>query len=83
MSYRHSSYRKLSRVVAKANNATAVGERPDLSRAEMNRVLHWSNQPALPKPPGWGEPKVTHIVADASGDPEHVDDCPGCLADGN
>lgn len=55
MSYRHSSYRKMARAVAKANNATAVGERPDLTRAEMNRVLVWSNQPPLPKPPTWGK----------------------------
>ncbi|MFF5471078.1 hypothetical protein [Streptomyces achromogenes] len=58
MSYRHSSYRKMSRAIAKANTATAVGERPDLTRAEMNRVLHWSTQPALPKPEGWGKPKM-------------------------
>jgi hypothetical protein len=57
VSYRHSSYRKMSRAVAKANNATAVGERPDLTRAEMNRVLHWSNQAPLPKPFWWGKPK--------------------------
>jgi len=58
VSYRHSSYRKMSRAVAKAVNAATVGERQDLARAEMNRVLHWSNQPPLPKPPGWGKPKA-------------------------
>lgn len=57
MSYRHSSYRKMSKAVAKANEATAVGEKPALTRAEMNRVLHWSNRPALPKPADWGKPK--------------------------
>ncbi|MFF9088428.1 hypothetical protein ACF1BE_18765 [Streptomyces sp. NPDC014991] len=57
MSYRHSSYRKTSRAVAKANRAVAVGERPDMTRAEMNRVLHWSNMSALPRPAGWGKPK--------------------------
>jgi hypothetical protein len=56
VSYRHSSYRKLSRAVAKANEATAKGEKPDLARHEMCRVLHWSNQPALPKPATWGRP---------------------------
>lgn len=50
MSYRHKSYRKMSAAV----NASFTGA--DLSRSEMNRVLHWSNQPALPKPPGWGRP---------------------------
>ncbi|MEV4232383.1 hypothetical protein AB0J81_36005 [Streptomyces bobili] len=53
MSYRHSSYRKLSAAVKKA----MLEDTPPLKRAEMNRVLHWSNQPSLPKPEGWGEPK--------------------------
>jgi hypothetical protein len=44
--------------VAKAANAAAVGERPDLARHEMDRVLVWSNQPPLPKPAGWGKPKA-------------------------
>lgn len=61
MSYRHSSYRKMSKAVAKANEATAVGEKPDLARHEMCRVLHWSNRPALPKPAGWGKPKGWHL----------------------
>lgn len=56
MSYRHSSYRKMSRAVAKANWATAMGERSKLTRSEMDRVLRWSNQPSLPKPEGWGKP---------------------------
>lgn len=51
MSYRHRSYRKMGAAVAKANR----GE--NLTRAEMDRVLHWSRQDALPKPPGWGRPK--------------------------
>jgi hypothetical protein len=57
VSYRHSSYRKMSAAVAKANTARAKGEPYDLHRNEMDRVLHWSNQPALPKPAGWGRPK--------------------------
>ncbi|MGW2169178.1 hypothetical protein ACWC1C_01445 [Streptomyces sp. NPDC001705] len=57
MSYRHSSYRKMTKAVARANEATAKGEFMDLSRAEMNRVLHWSNRPALAKPVGWGKPR--------------------------
>lgn len=57
MSYRHSSYRKMSKAVAKANEARAKGEPLGLSDAEMNRVLHWSNRPALPKPLAWGKPK--------------------------
>lgn len=58
MSYRHDSYRKMSAAVKKANDANAKGERPDLTRAEMNRVLHWSNQLWLPKLQTWGKPKV-------------------------
>lgn len=51
MSYRHSSYRKMSRAVRKAN----CGE--ELARHEMDRVLHWSKCSPLPKPFGWGKPK--------------------------
>jgi len=54
VSYRHSSYRKMSRAVLKANDP----ENGPLTRSEMDRVLHWSNQPPLPKPPGWGKPKA-------------------------
>jgi len=57
VSYRHASYRKMGAAVAKANTAMAKGEPYDLHRAEMDRVLHWSNQPPLPKSPGWGKPK--------------------------
>lgn len=57
MSYRHNSYRKLSKAIAKANAQTAAGGEPDLARFEMNRVMHWSNRPALPKPEGWGKAK--------------------------
>lgn len=52
MSYQHSSYRKMSAAVLKANR----GEQ--LTRAEMNRVMHWSRLSPLPKPPGWGKPKA-------------------------
>jgi hypothetical protein len=58
MSYRHSSYRKLSRAVKKA-----LSDGPILTRAEMNRVLHWSNQPPLPRPPGWGVPRRRRAAA--------------------
>ncbi|MFC5799088.1 hypothetical protein [Streptomyces formicae] len=54
MSYRHSSYRKMSAAVLKANEQ---GGATALASHEMDRVLHWSNQPALPKPKGWGKPK--------------------------
>lgn len=54
MSYRHRSYRKMSAAVMKANRAGAT----TLANHEIDRVLHWSNQPALPKPPGWGKPKA-------------------------
>jgi hypothetical protein len=64
VSYRHRSYRKMSVAVKKANAAHVdggPGEHPGmafgLTRSEMDRVLHWSGQPALPKPPGWGKPK--------------------------
>jgi hypothetical protein len=63
VSYRHSSYRKMSRAVLKANTAMAKGERYDLHRNEMDRVLHWSNQPPLPKPPGWGKPRSKRSAA--------------------
>lgn len=55
MSYRHSSYRKMSAAVLRASRIN--DEPPDLTRFEMDRVLHWSNQPPLPKPPGWGVPR--------------------------
>lgn len=57
MSYRHRSYRKLSRAVAKASAQTAEGGQPDLTRSEMDRVLHWSSQAPMPKPFGWGKPE--------------------------
>jgi hypothetical protein len=41
----------------------AKGERYDLHRNEMDRVLHWSNQPPLPKPPGWGKPRSKRSAA--------------------
>jgi hypothetical protein len=53
LSYRHSSYRKMSAAVKKAMQE----DTPPLMRSEMNRVLHWSNQPPLPKPAGWGKPR--------------------------
>lgn len=56
MSYRHTSYRKMSRVVAKAM-AMNSKEFSELPRHEMDRVLHWSNQPPLPKPFAWGKPR--------------------------
>lgn len=60
MSYRHSSYRKMSAAVKKAGDPTDPkgGFGQKLTRAEMDRVLHWSNQPPLPKPEGWGKPKA-------------------------
>jgi len=61
MSYRHTSYRKMSTAVAKTATARAKGEPYDLHRSEMDRVLHWSNQPPLPKPPGWGRPKSRRV----------------------
>ncbi|MFD6250534.1 hypothetical protein [Streptomyces roseolus] len=57
MSCRHSSYRKLKKAVDKANAQVAATGEPDLTRSEMNRVLHWSRQRCLPKPYGWGRPK--------------------------
>ena len=57
MSYRSSSYRKVSRIVRKTIR-TASGESAKLPRHEMDRVLHWSCQATLPKPPGWGRPRT-------------------------
>jgi len=57
MSYRHSSYRKVSRAIAKANENVALRADPDLTRFDINRVLHWSRQAPLPKPDGWGKQK--------------------------
>lgn len=53
MSYRHSNYRKMSAAVLKAMRPS----QGQLTTAEMDRVLHWSRQPALPKQPGWGVPR--------------------------
>ena len=58
MSYRASSYRKLKRAIGKANANVAASGEPDLTRSEMNRVLHWSRQQPLPKPGDWGRPKA-------------------------
>lgn len=58
MSYRHSSYRKMSRTIRKTLQ-TASGESAQLPRHEMDRVLHWSQQPPLPKGPRWGRPKAS------------------------
>jgi hypothetical protein len=57
VSYRSSSYRKVSRIVRKTIS-TASGDSAQLLRFEMDRVLHWSQQPALPKPRAWGKPKA-------------------------
>lgn len=61
MSYRHSSYRKLSAAVKKATAAHidgGSGEHPGtafgLTRSEMDRILHWSMSPPLPKSREWG-----------------------------
>jgi hypothetical protein len=62
VSYRHSSYRKMSRSVAKALEMDS-SEIAGLPRHEMNRVLHWSNQPPLPKPEGWGAPRSKRRAA--------------------
>jgi hypothetical protein len=56
VSYRHSSYRKVSQIVRKTI-ATVSGDSAQLLRFEMDRVLHWSQQPALPKPRAWSKPK--------------------------
>jgi len=32
------------------------GRGGELTPSEIGRVMHWSNQPPLPKPPGWGKP---------------------------
>ena len=52
MSYRHRSYRKMGAAVKKAMS----GRGGELTPSEIGRVMHWSNQPPLPKPPGWGKP---------------------------
>lgn len=57
MSYRHRSYRKMSAAVKKAGAFKPGVSGQRLATHEMDRVLHWSNQPSLPKPPGWGKPK--------------------------
>lgn len=57
MSYRHSSYRKMSRILLSVQGMPAVDANQALKRHEMDRVLVWSNQPPLPKRAGWGKPK--------------------------
>lgn len=54
MSYRHGSYRKMSRSVLKARASGTES----LNRAEKNRVLHWSGLPVMVKPKTWGRPKA-------------------------
>ncbi|MFC8490687.1 hypothetical protein ACFUJU_07755 [Streptomyces sp. NPDC057235] len=56
MSYRHSSYRKVSRIVRKAASVSS-DDAAKPPRHEMDRILHWWWQPALPKPIAWGKPK--------------------------
>lgn len=57
MSYRHSSFRKMSKVAKKAMELDS-NEIADLPRNEVNRVLEWSLLDPLPKPEGWGKPKA-------------------------
>jgi hypothetical protein len=57
MSYRHSSYRKLSKILMRVNGMPAADAAQAVSPAEMARVVHWSNLAPHPKPPGWGKPK--------------------------
>jgi len=56
MSYRHRSYRKLRAAISKAREQQAATGRPDLSRPELARVMHWSNAASPPKPDSWGRP---------------------------
>jgi hypothetical protein len=51
MSYRHSSYRKLSKTLTKGFR---IFEDTTFSRTEMARVAHWSGLPIPPKPDSWG-----------------------------
>lgn len=54
MSYGHSNYRKLKRAIKRAEETAAVSGRPDMTRSQINRVMHWSRQPSMLKPEGWG-----------------------------
>lgn len=56
MSYRHSSYRKLSKALTRGFKDQTASGQPTFSRTEMDRVAHWSGLPVMPKPPGWGRP---------------------------
>lgn len=56
MSYRHSSYRKVKKVIEKTLPMDS-GQIANLPRHEMDRVLCWTGEPPLPKPLGWGKPK--------------------------
>ena len=57
MSYRHGSYRKLSRALRKAAEAPYGASSASLTRSQMDRVLHWSRQAPAAKPAGWGVPR--------------------------
>jgi hypothetical protein len=57
VSYRERSYRKVSRIVRKTIHV-ASDDVAKLPRHEMDRVLHWSLQPPLPKPAAWGKSKA-------------------------
>lgn len=50
MSYRERSYRKLNKATVRARETGPSG----LSRAQMDRAMHWSDMKAMPKPDGWG-----------------------------
>lgn len=57
MSYRERSYRRLNKVTTRARETGPSG----LSRAQMDRVMHWSGMTAMPKPDGWGRPRAARV----------------------
>jgi hypothetical protein len=58
VSYRHSSYRKLKKAVEHASATAAESGQPDMTRTQINRVMHWSRQPSMLKPEGWGRKRA-------------------------
>lgn len=57
MSYRERSYRKLNKVTVRARETGPSG----LSRNQMDRVMHWSDMTAMPKPWAWGRARAARV----------------------
>jgi hypothetical protein len=57
VSYRHSSYRKLKKVMRAVREMSPDLDPEDYPRTAGNRVSHWLNARPMDKPFGWGVPR--------------------------